>query len=225
MLFVIPDLISSEQVSVVLDGLSKTEFTDGRPTAGLASRSVKNNLQVTWEDKTAEPARKLILDALDASPMFQFLALPKMVLPPTFNKYENGMDYGDHIDHAILGKPLGLSVRSDISLTLFLTPPGDYDGGELVLTRDGREIPIKLDVGQAVIYSATAIHRVNPVTRGARIAAVTSAQSLVADETRRDMLGEITQVLRWVQDMSPEGDETKVLQKVYANLIRMWAES
>ena len=100
-----------------------------------------------------------------------------------------------------------------------------YDGGELVLKRDDREIPIKLDAGQAVVYSATTLHRVEPVTRGTRIAAVTSAQSLVADETQRDMLGDITQVLRWAQDTAPEGAETKSLQKVYANLIRMWADS
>ena len=225
MLFAIPDLISSEQIEEILGHLSKLEFTDGSKTAGLGSRPVKNNLQVTWEDEAAEPARKLILDALDTNAMFQFLALPKTVLPPTFNKYENGMYYGDHIDHAILGKPLGLQVRSDISLTVFLSSPGAYDGGELVLTRDDREIPIKLDAGQAVVYSATTLHRVEPVTRGARIAAVTSAQSLVADESQRDMLGDITQVLRWTQDTAPEGTETKLLQKVYANLIRMWADS
>ncbi|MCG8432565.1 MAG: Fe2+-dependent dioxygenase [Gammaproteobacteria bacterium] len=224
MLFAIPDLLTAEQVAQIQESLSRTEFKDGRPTAGLGSRGVKNNLQVTWDDASQNEIRKLVLQALERNQAFQFLALPQKILPPTFNRYESGMYYGDHVDHSILGKQINMPIRSDISTTIFLSDPSTYDGGELVITRDGLEHTIKLPAGQAIVYSATCLHRVNAVTRGARIAAVTSAQSMIKDETQRDVLGELAKVTRWVQDTAPDAQETVMLGKIYANLIRMWAE-
>jgi PKHD-type hydroxylase len=154
--------------------------------------------------------------------MFQFYALPKSVAPATFNRYDVGMYYKDHIDHALIGGDD--KVRGDLSSTVFLTDPREYAGGELILHFDSQELPVKLEAGQAVVYSATLLHRVNTVTNGSRIAAVTSIQSTVKSIEQRDLMGDLARVMRWTQDIAPDAPENQVLMRVYNNLLRMWAE-
>jgi PKHD-type hydroxylase len=222
MFFVIPDLLTPEEVQRVRNKIDAGHFVAGAGTAANPSSAAKNNLQISYQDTSQHEARDIIEKAFARNSMFQFLALPKTVAPPTFNRYDEGMYYKDHIDHALIGGEH--KVRGDISTTVFLTNPREYAGGELVLQFDGQELPVKLEAGQAVVYSATLMHRVNPVTRGSRIAAVTSIQSTIKNAEQRDLMGDLARVMRWTQDIAPDAPENQVLMRVYNNLLRMWAE-
>ena len=222
MFFVIPDLLTTEEVRRVRNKIDAGNFVSGAGTAANPSSAAKNNLQISYEDTSQDEARDIIDKAFARNSMFQFLALPKKVAPPTFNRYDEGMYYKDHIDHALIGGED--KVRGDISTTVFLTNPREYVGGELVLQFDGQELPVKLETGQAVVYSATLMHRVNPVTRGSRIAAVTSIQSTIKNTEQRDLMGDLARIMRWTQDIAPDAPENQVLMRVYNNLLRMWAE-
>lgn len=222
MFFVIPDLVSAEEVNKIRGLLESANFVSGADSADNAASQVKNNLQVSYNDRSQDDARRMIETAFARSPMFQFLALPKHVAPPTFNKYETGMYYKDHIDHAIIGG--ADRVRGDMSSTVFLSNADEYAGGELVLHFSGQQMPIKLEAGQAIVYSATMMHRVNEVSQGVRMAAVTSIQSTVKSDEQRDLLGDLTRVMRWAQDNAPNAAENQILVRAYNNLLRMWAE-
>lgn len=222
MFFVIPDLVTAEEVKHVRKLLESANFVHGADSANNAASQVKNNLQISYRDKSQDAARRIIETDFARSPMFQFLALPKNVAPPTFNKYETGMYYRDHIDHAFIGG--AEKVRGDMSSTVFLSNPDEYTGGELKLHSNGQEIPVKLDAGQAMVYSATLLHRVNTVSQGVRLAAVTSIQSTIKSDEQRDVLGDLTRVMRWVQDNAPNAAENQLLVRAYNNLLRMWAE-
>jgi len=222
MFFVVPDLLSKTEVRHLRKMLRSGQFRQGAGTADNSASQPKNNLQISYTDESQGDARRVIESAFARSAMFQFLALPRKVAPPTFNKYEVGMYYKDHIDHAIIG---GSSpVRGDISSTVFLTEPDEYAGGELVLQFDGQELPVKLEAGQAVVYSATMMHRVNTISRGERVAAVTSIQSVIKSDEQRDLMGELARIMRWAQDTAPNAQENQALMRIYNNLLRMWAE-
>jgi len=222
MFFVIPDLLTADEVRRVREKLDSGNFVQGAGTSANPSTSAKNNLQISYEDSRQNDARQIIEAAFERNPMFQFLALPKKVAPLTFNRYDVGMYYKDHIDHAIIGGED--KVRGDVSTTVFLTDPRTYKGGELVLHLDSQEIPVKLEAGQAVVYSATLMHRVNTVTDGSRVAAVTSIQSTVKNTEQRALMGDMARVMRWTQDIAPNAAENQVLMRIYNNLLRMWSE-
>lgn len=222
MLFKIEGLLSAAEVARVREALTGATFADGRLTAGDAVRDVKNNLQVSGQEQGLDESRRIITTALLKHEGFTQRALPQRVLPPMFNRYDAGMEYGGHVDNAIMGGSDPL--RADISITVFLSDPKDYDGGALVINSDGEGRQVKLAAGGAVAYASTTIHRVEPVTRGSRYAAVIWAQSFVREEGKREILMELSEAARWARTVSPGSQEAMKLTKVRANLMRMWSE-
>ena len=219
-MFFIPDLITPVECQQLQALLAQTEFSDGRSTAAGAAYQ-KHNLQAVGPLEHVQQGQKLVQAALDRHPKFRVLAMPRRVRPVTFNRYDEGMYYRDHTDHALL--PATPVVRGDLSMTLFLSDPESYEGGELVMNSDGDDqLKVKLPAGHAVVYSAATMHRVNTVTRGSRLGAVTVIESLINNAAERELLGEVAQLVRWVQDKAPQSVEERRASKIYANLMRMW---
>jgi PKHD-type hydroxylase len=204
-----------------LDGAS---WTDGRATAGPQSALAKRNLQLAEESLEARELGELVLGALQRSPTFLSAALPRAVFPPLFNRYEVGMGFGAHVDNAIRTGSSG-RLRTDLSCTLFLSEPGDYDGGELVVEAGFGEQRVKGAAGDMVIYPATSLHRVEPVTRGVRRAAVFWVQSMVRRDDQRALLHQLDQDIAAIRATLGDEHSTAIsLTAGYHNLIRMWAE-
>ena len=222
MLFGISGLLDGAEVARIREVLEASTFVDGRLTAGESVREVKRNLQAADRGDALDTCRQTIVDALLGQEGFALRVQPLRVLPPMFNRYDAGMEYGSHVDNAIMGS--GAPVRADVSVTVFLSEPGEYDGGGLVIQGDQQGQPIKLPAGSAVVYGASSVHRVEPVTRGRRYAAVTWAQSFVRDERRREMLLELTELAVWASRVAPGSEEATKAARVRANLMRLWAE-
>ncbi|MGH8596523.1 MAG: Fe2+-dependent dioxygenase [Gammaproteobacteria bacterium] len=199
--------------------LASATFESGAATAGPAARNVKNNLQATATQQGLDEARAVVMGALAKNEAFRDHAFPLRMVPPVFSRYEPGMRYGEHTDNAVMG-----NVRTDLALTVFLSPPESYDGGELIVDVDRDPRSIKLAAGCAVVYLATSLHRVEPVTRGRRSAAVTWIQSMVRDAAQREVLADLGVTLRFIRAGAPNTRETLSLAKARANLLRMWAE-
>ena len=222
MLFRMDGLLDATEVARIREVLKTADFVDGRATAGDAVRGVKRNLQATDADQELASCRKSISSALLQQEAFAQRVLPMRVMPPMFNRYDGGMEYGNHVDNAVMG--VGELVRADVSVTVFLSEPSEYDGGGLVINSDVQGQPLRLPAGSAVVYSSTSIHRVEPVTRGSRYAAVTWVQSFVREESRREILHELAELARWARGVAPGSAEATKASKVRANLMRMWAE-
>ncbi len=222
MLLHIPGVLDKDQVATVMRELGQGAYEDGRASAGLVARDVKNNLQVRRDAEAAKKCAPMILEALRRSNAFYNMALPNRIHGPIFNRYDVGMTYGTHVDNAIMGEES--SVRSDVSATLFLSEPGTYDGGELVLQEHQSERLIKLPAGHMIVYASTNAHRVEPVRRGSRIAAIFWIQSLVRDESKREILYDLNEILDALKDKLAS-QETMALASVYSNLMRQWAET
>jgi PKHD-type hydroxylase len=199
--------------------LATAAFEDGAATAGVAARNIKHNLQATSGQPGIEEARTLVGDALSRNETLRDHAFPLRMVPPVFSRYEPGMRYGEHTDNAMMG-----NVRTDLALTLFLVAPESYDGGELVVEVDRDPRAIKLAAGCAIVYPATSLHRVEPVTRGRRLAAVTWMQSIVRDAARREILADLSTTLNHLRASTPNTRETLLLAKARANLVRMWSD-
>lgn len=222
MLITIPDVLSSEEITRVRAALETAKFEDGKATAGTAVRDIKKNLQAATADDSLQPLRTLILNALMRNALFHRYALPLKVLPPMFNRYEPGMEYGDHVDNAIMHQPMPL--RSDLSMTIALSSPDEYDGGALVVNSDLGAQSVRLPKGAALVYPSSTVHKVETVKRGTRLAAVTWVQSMVRDHEQRYMLAELTGLIRWSQEIAPGSHEALLIGKLRSNLMRMWAE-
>jgi PKHD-type hydroxylase len=222
MLLQIPAVLKKEEVATAMRELGQGAYEDGRVSAGLIARDVKNNLQVKRDAAAAQNCAPMILEALRRNNLFYSAALPHRIHGPIFNRYDVGMTYGLHVDNAIMGDQQ--SVRSDVSATLFLSDPGTYDGGELVLQEHQSERRIKLPAGHMVVYDSTSAHRVEPVTRGTRIAAIFWIQSLVREASRREILFDLNEILGALKDKLAS-QETMALASVYSNLMRQWAET
>ncbi len=228
MLICIPQLLNREEVQHILAVLERGEFVDGRLSAGELSREVKHNLEYKRpEDKTTE-IDQIVGRGLLGNRMFQDFALPKHITPPIYSRYEPGMEYGLHVDTPLMGKTS--VIRSDLSVTLFLSDPTTYDGGELAVDTTYGEQMVKLPPGDAVVYLSTSLHRVAAVTRGQRIAALSWVQSFVKDEGMREVLFDIAQATQAL-DHPPEESEAEHLHtiknrlfKAYANLMRRHAD-
>ena len=222
-MFIIPELLNAEQCRELRILLEKARFTEGKQTAGPGSSGVKNNLQADPSDPHIQQAQQLVHTALTANPMYRILAVPRIVRPMTFNRYDEGMYYGEHMDHPLLaGNP---PARGDVSTTVFFSSPDEYEGGELVINADlGEPSRIKLPAGHAVCYAAGTLHRVTPVTRGSRLAAVTVAESRIQDVTRREIYSDVAQLTRWVQDVAAGTPQERLANKVYNNLMLLWAK-
>jgi len=219
----IPRLLSPDQVAHCQAVLAQADWRDGRRTAGEQSRRAKHNLQLEETCDAGRQLGELVLSALAASPEFMSAALPLKVFPPLFNLYREGMGFGDHIDNAVRAAASGARYRTDLSCTLFLTDPDAYDGGELVIGDAFEPRRVKLAAGDAVLYPASAIHRVEPVTRGARLASFFWVQSMVADGGRRDLLHDLDRAIAAARtDLGDDHAAAVSLVGAYHNLVRMW---
>ncbi len=226
MLLHIPDVLTPAQVAECRDALDKAEWTDGRATAGYQSQKVKNNRQLAENHPTAVRLGDMILGVLNRNPLFMSGALPMKVVPPLFNRYENSQAYGNHIDGAI--RPIGGTphrVRTDLSATLFLTAPQDYDGGELTMEDTFGAQRVKLPAGHMILYPGSSLHRVEPVTRGVRICAFFWIQSMVRDDAQRKMLFELDTAIQQLAAISPDQAPVMTVTNVYHNLLRQWADT
>jgi PKHD-type hydroxylase len=215
--------LSPEILHDVRARLEAASWSDGRATAGNLSGDVKRNRQLSEDDPLAATLGGAILDALAANPAFASAALPAIVSPPIFNCYGEGEGYGDHIDGAIRPLPRG-RMRTDLSATLFLDDVSDYDGGELIIGSAAGEHVVKLAAGDLILYEASTIHRVTPVTRGRRRAAVIWVQSMVQDASRRSALHNLDLSIQRLRAIKAASAEVLPLTALYHNLLRMWAE-
>ena len=225
MLLHISGLFSTEEVTRIRQALEQTEWADGKITAGYQSAKAKHNLQLPEGHPLAKEIGTALIERLWQHPQFMSAALPHKVFPPLINCYREGGNFGFHIDNA-LRQPRGSHerVRTDLSSTLFLSNPQDYDGGELVIQDTYGLQQVKLAAGDLVLYPGTSLHKVNPVTRGARYAAFFWTQSLVRDDGQRAALYELDQTIQRLRARLGDNDEVLQLTGHYHNLLRRWAE-
>jgi PKHD-type hydroxylase len=200
--------------------LARQSFVDGKRTAQGGARQIKNNRQMARSGPAATEIDHLVVSALRRNETFQAFAIPKRVMLPIFNRYEPGMEYGNHVDSGIMGAA-GDAMRTDLAVTVFLSPPDSYEGGELILEGSSGEEEIKLAAGEALVYSAKFIHRVAPVRSGVRLAAVTWVQSAVRDERVRAILYDLHLTLTKLGDRE---DAALLVSKSYHNLLRLTSE-
>ena len=225
MLIAIPDVLTPEQVAQARARLEAAEWVDGRVTAGAQSAQAKNNLQAPEDSPVAKELQQVILRALGANERFVSAALPLRVFPPLFNRYEVGHGFGAHVDNAIRFAA-GQRFRTDVSCTLFLTDPADYDGGELVIEDTYGEHEVKLAAGALVVYPGASLHRVRPITRGSRWSSFFWAQSMVADDGRRALLHGLDVSVMEARGKLGDRDATVLrLTATYHNLLRQWADA
>lgn len=226
MLITIPDVLTPEELAHIRRVLETTQWVDGRTTAGEQAALVKKNLQIPVDSPTAQELSQIVMRALGRNPTFSSAALPLHVLPPMFNRYDEGMTFGAHVDGSIRVVPgTAMRLRTDVSSTLFLTPPEDYDGGELVVHDTYGTHAVKLPAGHMVIYPATSMHSVTPVTRGSRWASFFWTQSMVKDDWRRHMLYDLDMSIIKVRQNMPDDHPAVVgLTAHYHNLIRHWSD-
>jgi PKHD-type hydroxylase len=228
MLLRIPEVLNADQVRLALERLEAAgAWVDGRVTAGHQGARVKHNLQIAEDAPVARGLGAMVLAALERNPLFISGALPKQVYPPMFNRYDGaeGMQFGSHVDGAVRLVPgTGAKLRTDLSATLFLSDPASYDGGELTVEDTYGTQRVKLPAGDLVLYPATSLHRVEPVTRGSRLASFFWVQSMVRDDARRALLFDLDMsIVRLTRD-TPGHPSLVSLTGCYHNLLRMWAE-
>jgi PKHD-type hydroxylase len=226
MLLQIPEVLSAEQVAHCRQALDAADWADGRITAGYQSAQAKLNQQLPEDSAVARELGDSILAALQRSPLFMSAALPLKVFPPLFNRYAGGHSFGSHVDNAI--RPVrgtGHRVRTDLSATLFLAAPDEYDGGELVIEDNYGTHAVKLPAGHLVLYPASSLHLVKPVTRGARVASFFWVQSMVRDDGQRTLLYDLDRATQQVHRDLPESAAALGLTGVYHNLLRRWADT
>lgn len=226
MLIQIPDVLTAEEIVAVRRVIEVASWIDGKATAGEQAAKAKLNLQIPENSSVAKEAGEIILRALGRNALFNSAALPFRVLPPMFNRYDTGMKFDAHVDGAIRSVPgAGIRMRADVSSTLFLTPPEDYDGGELIIEDSYGSHEVKLPPGHMVVYPATSLHKVNEITRGSRWSSFFWTQSMVKDEGQRALLYDLDVGI--MQTRAILGDEVRAalgLTNVYHNLLRRWAE-
>jgi PKHD-type hydroxylase len=225
MLLHIPEILTPEEVRQALVKLDEAEWVDGRVTAGHQSARVKHNRQLPETHPVAEEVGDSILTALQRHPLFVAAALPLRVFPPLFNRYEGGESFGSHVDNSIRQiNGTGHRIRTDLSATLFLSGPDEYDGGELLVEDTYGVHSVKLPAGHLVLYPSTSLHHVRPVTRGARIASFFWIQSMVRDDGERTLLFDLDTAIQRLNQDAPDHPSALQLTGVYHNLLRRWAE-
>ncbi|HEX5966112.1 MAG TPA: Fe2+-dependent dioxygenase [Pyrinomonadaceae bacterium] len=225
MLLQVPEVLTADQVASCRKTLESAEWVDGRITAGHQSARAKNNLQLREDLDEAKQLADVVLGALEQSPLFMSAALPLKVFPPLFNRYQDGQSFGNHVDNAIrqvTGTPH--RVRTDLSATLFFSNPDEYDGGELVVEDTYGVHSVKLPAGHLILYPASSVHHVRPVTRGARFASFFWIQSMVRDDGERTMLFDLDVAIQRLMDDAPEHRSVVELTSLYHNLLRRWAD-
>jgi len=227
MLLRIPQLLAPQALNEARGLLERGAWVDGRVSAGPQAAAAKNNLQLRADSDEARRLQALVLQALDGSALFFSAALPKHMLPPQFNRYGGSSNfYGSHVDQAVRYHPqTRQAIRTDLSCTVFLADPAAYDGGELVVQHSFGEQRVKLDAGDAVLYPGTSVHRVEPVTRGERLASFFWIESMVRSDTQRQLLFELDMALMKLRQRDGESDEAVALTGTYHNLLRLWADT
>jgi PKHD-type hydroxylase len=226
MLVCIPDVLSKQEVAEFRSIMDAATWEDGRSTAGAQSALVKKNEQLPPNGEAARALGQRIVKALTANPLFISAAIPLRIFPPLFNRYGPGHHFGIHVDNAVRGDPLtGLRIRTDMSVTLFLSEPDEYDGAELIVEDYYGSHEVKLPAGHLVLYPASSLHMVTPITRGTRVASFFWLQSMVRDERARAMIFDLDNTIQTlVQRLGRDDPETVKLSGIYHNLIRYWAE-
>jgi PKHD-type hydroxylase len=225
MLVHISEVLTPEEAAAARASLETADWVDGRVTAGYQSARAKDNLQLPEDHPLARELRERIVIALERNPLFMGAALPLRIFPPLFNRYEGGHSFGTHVDNAIRQVPgTAHRIRTDLSATLFLTPPEDYDGGELMVEDTYGTQSVKLPAGHLVLYPSTSLHHVRPVTGGARISSFFWIQSMIRDDGQRTLLFDLDMAIQRIAAEAPDHPTAVQLTGVYHNLIRMWAE-
>jgi PKHD-type hydroxylase len=227
MMLAVPDLLDSDGVARVRALIDAAEWVDGNVTSGHQSALAKRNRQLPEDSAAAREAGRIVLDGLGQSPLFVAAALPLKIFPPLFNRYEGGEAFGTHVDNAVrIHRASEFRVRSDLSATLFLENPDAYEGGELVVEDNLGVHAVKLPAGHLLLYPASSLHRVEPVTRGARIASFFWIQSMVRDDSARTLLFDLDRSIQAIGSERGQDDmEIIRLTGIYHNLLRRWAEA
>ncbi len=223
MLITIPNILDKQRLDFINQTLSKAKFIDGTLSAGMAAKRVKNNEELAADDQQMQQLNNLVMGSLVQHDEFKAAAIPFRVAAPYYARYSKGMTYGDHVDDPIMGTA-GQQYRSDVSTTVFLNEPDEYEGGELVITTSFGEQKIKLTAGSAVVYPSSSLHHVAEVTKGTRLVAVTWSQSMIRDPAKRELLYQLNQARESLLKNRPDEFETKQIDISYVNLFRMWSE-
>ena len=225
MLLQLPNVLNGDQVEHIRDQLEQSEWVDGRVTAGYQSSLVKRNRQLPESHPTSKKLGEIIVVSLEKMDLFLSAALPLLVFPPLFNRYETGDGFGSHVDNAIRQiSGTHHRIRTDLSMTIFLSQPEEYDGGELVVEDNYGVHKVKLQAGSAILYPASSIHLVQPVTRGIRLASFSWIQSMVRDDGQRAILLDLDLSIQRLRADYPDDPTAVHLTQVYNNILRQWAE-
>jgi len=219
MILVIQNVLTPDNITQIRAKLDTMKFVDGTVTAGWHAKLVKKNLQADRTQPDYMPLNKAVTEALMRQPTFRMAARPRQITPLLFSRYRDDMEYGTHVDD-----PIMYNLRSDVSFTMFLSEPNEYDGGELVMETTAGEQKFKPSAGQMIIYPSTTLHRVTPVTKGERVAAVGWCQSQVREPGQREILYELDMARRALFDKDGKTREFDIISKAHANLMRMWAD-
>lgn len=227
MLIRVSEVLAAQDVLEARRVLNEGTWIDGRRTAGNQAVVSKNNEQLAQASETSQTMQSMVLQALNQNPLFFSAALPKRIYPPQFNRYSGAANhYGNHVDSAVMYiKGSGERVRSDVSCTLFLSQPDEYEGGELVIEDTYGSQRIKLPAGDMVLYPSTSVHRVEPVTRGQRVACFFWVESMVRSDEQRRLLFDLDMNLVRLRQKDVASDEAVALTGTYHNLLRMWADT
>lgn len=225
MILAIPEVLSAETLQSARSQLAAADWIDGRASAGHQGARVKDNQQLDAQHPVAIAVGRIILDALRDNPLFVSAALPHHILPPMFNRYAGGQNFGTHVDGSIRTIPgTNQKIRTDISCTFFFNEPEDYDGGELIIEDTYGSQTVKLPAGDMIIYPSTSLHRVTPVTRGTRLCSFFWLQSMIRDDARRSLLFDMDVGIQRLAADTPEHPGVIQLTGVYHNLLRQWTE-
>ncbi len=222
MIIKIPHLLNADQLQTACKILETGQFVDGKLSAGKEARRVKNNEELSPKSEILEQLNNLVMGALVRNPTYQSAGLPVRVAAPYYARYSAGMSYGEHVDDPVMG--MGDRYRSDLAITIFLSSPDSYEGGELVIRTSMGTQEVKFAAGDGVLYPASSLHQVREVKKGERLVAVTWAQSLVRDPAQRELLYELGQARDHLLETAPGTDATALISKSYVNLLRMWSE-
>ncbi len=223
MLLEIPGLLNEAQLNKIDEVLAEAEFVDGKLTAGSAASRVKHNEEMKGEPKSMELLIRILTSAMAHNPIFRSAVLPYRMADPIFARYQSGMTYGDHVDDPLMGLS-GQRFRTDVSMTIFLREQESYTGGELVIGTTFGKQKVKLQAGSAVIYPSSSLHHVAPVNEGERLVALAWIQSYVRDPARRELLYELDQAREHLLKNASNEEHTALVDKSYANLLRMWGD-
>jgi len=223
MLLTLKKVLTRDQLLGAREFLARAAFRDGKLSAGMVAARVKHNLEANREAKEIAQVDDLVMGSLVRHADYRAGALPLRVAAPFYARYQPGMHYGDHVDDPVMGMG-GALYRTDVSITIFLSDPEDYDGGELVVRSSFGDQRVKLPAGDAVMYPSSSLHHVAEVTRGERMVAVTWVQSLVRDPAQRELLYELNRVREKLLADSAESEEAVMVNRAYVNLVRMWGD-